>query len=141
MHKRNVGFILETNTMTGTSRHGHEHEIPCREVIEAKVAIDAACKKVDLVTKHQEEALRLARKEMERRLKGMNEFRDQLEKQAHLFAVKSEETLKHTIIEDRIRAVERKLDVRLGAVKWSDHIITVLIGIAVVYAVWVLKGN
>ena len=117
--------------------------LPCREVIEARKDIAAICLKLELTNKHHREALSLARHEMERRLESMNEFRDQLEKQAGTFATKTEENLKHSTLEDRVRAVERVQYVRAGSTRWSDHIITVLIGLAVVIAVWLLKtaGN
>jgi Fe2+ transport system protein B len=116
-------------------------EIPCREIIEAKKEIESLCHKIKSISLHQKEALILARSEMERRLDGMNEFREQMEKQANSFALRKEEELKHSIIEERIRNIERRIDTQAGSTKWIDHIITGLIGFGIVVAIWLMKGN
>lgn len=51
-------------------------------------------------------ALNLARRELDRRLEGMNEFREQLRAQANTFMTIKEYDIAHKELERRIRALE-----------------------------------
>ena len=102
---------------------------PRHSGIEAR--IDSLCNKLTLITEGQEKALIMATRDMDRRLEDMNQFRAQLTNQANTFATRIE-----------LKAEAEKLDLKLapllsmstyreGSMKWTDHILTVLIAAAV----------
>lgn len=93
--------------------------------IEAK--IDALCKKIDLRFDANEKAIDLARRDMERRLEGMNEFREQLTNQATTFLSRTEAQLQIEKLITRIVLLEKALNYREGTHHWSDYIITAII--------------
>ncbi|MBU2346569.1 MAG: hypothetical protein KJ888_20455 [Gammaproteobacteria bacterium] len=84
-----------------------------------------------------EREVRIAKEELNRRLESMNEFRAQLDKQARDFVTKADLS---TVI-FRVNLLEKESDRGAGATKWSDHIITVLIGIGVMIGVWLIRGK
>ena len=53
-------------------------------------------------------ALNLARGELDRRLEGMNEFREQLRNQAQTFVTREYSEVRNQNIEDRVRSLENK---------------------------------
>ena len=126
--------------------------------------IEAVCLKIDerekivnIQLSAIEKALGVASREMERRLEGMNEFREQLSKQASTFASIKEVTTLINNIEDKNRQsvselsklFNNKLDniakdideiqscvsTNKGSDRWKDHILTVLIALAVMFTV------
>lgn len=117
--------------------------------VEAK--IDALCKKLDLRLEGMQEAVSLAKDEMERILEGMNEFRAQLSMQAGTFIPRNEVQLMIDKMQthfdllaqhnrDRIDALDKNYSEREGAKRWSDHIITALIAMAIfIIAHFVMK--
>jgi len=62
-----------------------------------------------------EQALKLARQDLERRLEGMNEFRAQLEKQTQTFVTKSEYNIVRDRIEKDLKSIQLEM-ARKGAV-------------------------
>ena len=87
-----------------------------------------------------EESIRVARGELERRLESMNELREQLNSQAKTFETKAESRLIHDAFEDRISKLERTTWARQGEYRWSNHIVTVIIGAIVIFVVrWLVK--
>ena len=59
------------------------------------VAIASLHKEIELRAKSADTAIRLATDAMDARLEGMNEFRDQLNRQTHTFYTRTEADLKH----------------------------------------------
>jgi len=88
--------------------------------------------------KQGREALKIAREDMERRLESMNEFRAQLEKQTKEFKGITECRLEMDPVRRDVKDIRRIIDTQSGARKWSDHIVTVIIGLIVLLCVWVL---
>ena len=117
----------------------------CTEHKAVAARLESACNKMDLQFRQMEKSIDVAKLEMDRRLEAMNEFREQLTRQATQFAERKTVDLSLDRIGDRIKVIENSvselknnLSQRAGALKWINHIITVLIGLAVVLAVWVL---
>lgn len=118
-----------------------EKESPHKFCIEhraLKDRIKATCGKMDLQF-HQVE------KNIETAKHDINELRKQLIHQASQFADKHEIKLLLDHISKRIDTtnitlmeLKGKLDERSGSVKWTEHIITALIGSIVLIGVWFL---
>ncbi len=97
-------------------------------------SLEAICSKVDLIGQRielqismLEKATLVAKGEMERRLEGMNEFREQLTTQAFSFVSKKEVELKLEKLDIKIDGLVTALAERKGSSKWSEYIVTVLI--------------
>ena len=88
-----------------------------------------------------EKSIEVARAELERRLEAMNEFRAQLDKQSRNFITKVEVDLMLSVINGKLENLSCSSAERAGASKWSDHIITALIGAAVVVLVYLITGK
>jgi chromosome segregation ATPase len=114
-------------------------------VVDAKdVEIAVLKTRVETLT----EAIMVAKTELERRLEGMNEFRAQLDSQTKSFVTREMMSstidkidLKTAQLDEKIASVQNDLSKSAGSSKWSDHIVTVLIGAAVVLAVWLIQGT
>ncbi len=109
----------------------------CKAHAGIEVLCDAICKKIEEKEKIANikfdalyEAIKMAKSEMDRRLEGMNEFRNQLSQQATTFISKREVELILDKFEGRLRIIEDIKSVREGSSRWSDYIITVLIAMA-----------
>jgi polysaccharide deacetylase 2 family uncharacterized protein YibQ len=63
-------------------------------------------KRLDDIKSEKDIALKVAKDEMERRLEGMNEFRNQLEKQASNFVDEGTYKLAHNNLSDKISKLE-----------------------------------
>jgi Rad3-related DNA helicase len=72
--------------------------------------------KIKLNTEGTERALEIATKEMERRLEGMNEFREQLEKQTRTFLTKEEYELKHQLMQQKLNIISKIVYIGIGVV-------------------------
>ena len=91
---------------------------------------------------NQEKSIGLAKIEMDRRLESMNEFRQQLSQQAQTFISRTEVDLRFREVDVKFSPLLGNSEYKRGASRWTDHIITVLIGFAVVMAVWfITKGG
>lgn len=110
------------------------------------IKMDEREKIVNLQLASMDKALGIATREMERRLEGMNEFREQLSKQAVTFITVKESALVHRNLEEKMDITIREMSKRLeevqgclsvgkGSDRWKDHIITVLITLAVMFTV------
>ena len=102
-----------------------ERESVCVHHSGIEARLEAQCKKTDLHFAMLDRQVSNTRDELERRLGDM---------QAHTFATKAE----LRIVETRVLELKERADKILGGTKWLDHIITVLIGIAVIMAVWMI---
>ena len=85
-----------------------------------------------------DKSIGIAKSEMDRRLEGMNEFRNQLSAQAQTFISKREVELMIEKIDGRIGYLERRGNVTEGSKVWSNHIITVLISVFVTSVVMLI---
>ena len=63
---------------------------------------------MQILFENQDEKLKIAKIEMDRRLEQMNEVRSQLERQAREFTIKGEQVLINNQIFDRLAKVEEK---------------------------------
>ena len=79
-----------------------------------------------------DKAVQEAKKEMDRRLDGMNEFRSQLEKQASTFVEKPYYDLQHNVLEKQIEVLVAESNVAKGRHSWNSilAIAAVLIALA-----------
>jgi len=84
-------------------KDGGNSRVPLRDYLEIRVAA-------------VEKGISVAHKEMERRLEGMNEFREQLRNQAALFVTRTESEAKMGSLEDRLTA---KMEFLAGKVEDS----------------------
>lgn len=94
--------------------------------------IDSLEKILNIHLEGQRNALDLARKDMERRLEAMDEFRSQLSQQAGTFATVKEVRLEIEKMETKIKPfLDREL-VSEGGHKWITYLITSIIAIVTV---------
>jgi len=105
--------------------------IDCPHHSGVEAEIRAMCHKMEMISNAQEKALNVAKNELERRLEGMNEFRDKLDEQANTFVGKTESKLEVEKLITRIVLLEKIVNYREGSKHWSDHIVTVIIAFAV----------
>ena len=89
------------------------------------------------------EATDVARREMDRRLEGMNEFRAQLERQAGMFVIRGEMEamvdklgLRIDVISEVLHTIKTDLSKLHGAKQWSDYIVTVILATVASLAVY-----
>ena len=80
--------------------------------------------------KSMQKALDLARKELDRRLEGMNEFREQLRMQASTFVTRDTSEVHYKSIENRLRILENNKN-NLEGRMWIIPAIIVLIQLAI----------
>ena len=71
--------------------------------------------------------MKVANKVMDRRLEGMNEFREQLTQQANTFMPRFEFNVQHEKVVDDIKRIDATASEVAGGRKWTDYIITVII--------------
>jgi len=108
--------------------------------------LDSICRKIDQVNKildikfeAVQEALKVAKSEMDRRLDGMNHLYSQLNEQRaenrDVIGILSNDVvaLKMALaeIKPRVTALEKGTNYREGTKQWSDHIVTVIIAMGV----------
>ena len=77
-----------------------------------------------------EKALQLARKDLNYRLEGMNEFREQLRNQASTFITRESSELRLQVLENRITSLENKKS-NLEGRMWIIPTIIVIIQIGI----------
>ena len=73
----------------------------------------------------------MAKEDMDRRLGEMNQFRSQLSNQAATFATRHELKTEAEKLDLKLNPLLSLVNFRAGSKHWSDHIITVLIAMAV----------
>jgi lipid II:glycine glycyltransferase (peptidoglycan interpeptide bridge formation enzyme) len=105
------------------------HHCPNHSGIEAR--IDSLCTKLTLITEGQEKALIMATRDMDRRLEDMNQFRAQLTHQANTFATRIELKAEAEKLDLKLAPLLSQQNFREGSMKWTDHILTVIIAAAV----------
>ena len=74
------------------------------------VAIAGLRKEIELRAKSADTAIRLATDAMDARLEGMNEFRDQLNRQTHTFYTRIEADLKHDHFTGKIDDLSKRVN-------------------------------
>jgi hypothetical protein len=74
------------------------------------VAIAGLRKEMDLRAKAAEDAIAVATKTMDARLEGMNEFREQLNKQTQTFYTRTEADLKHEHFTGKIDDLSKRVN-------------------------------
>jgi len=113
-------------------------ETPCMYHSGIEAQLKALCIKIELQMDMIEKSINVAKNEMDRRLEGMNEFRNQLSSQAQTFISKREVELIMEKIDGRIGYLEKRGNVTEGSKVWSNHIITVLISVFVTSVVMLI---
>jgi len=113
-------------------------ETPCIHHSGIEAQLKALCTKMELQMDMIEKSINVAKNEMDRRLEGMNEFRNQLSSQAQTFISKREVELIMEKIDGRIGYLEKRGNVTEGSKVWSNHIITVLISVFVTSVVMLI---
>ena len=83
-----------------------------------------------------DKAMAQTKSDLDVRLGGMNEFRAQLERQAITFIPRSEADLVHSRLEEKLDMLLNRVSEHAGSTRWIDHIVTALIGMAVVLTVY-----
>jgi len=96
-----------------------------------KCKIDEREKQSNLQLEALERALLLAKKELERRLESMNEFREQLRTQANTFVSRNEYSIEHKNIVNKISYIEKIQNHGQGETTWKNNLIMAGIAIAV----------
>ena len=115
-------------------RYCSAHSGVCRK-------IDAIKEQVELRFTALEKAISATKYDLDIRLEAMNEFRAQLDRQANTFVPRQEIDVTLKRVEDKVDNLKNRSSERKGEIKWLDHIITVLIGLFVILAVWIItKG-
>lgn len=69
-----------------------------------------------IVTKENSRAVSNAKLEMDRRLAGMNEFREQLNKQSHTFLTRNEYDAKHQLVVQKVDMLSKLVYIGIGMV-------------------------
>jgi restriction endonuclease len=114
-------------------KNGHQARL-----VRIEEKIKGMDRELALHVKSLKEATSVARSELERRLEGMNEFREQLNSQAATFMSRQEIGALFEKVELKTNILEKMSNQRKGSKQWTDHIITVLIGLGVVVAIKLL---
>ena len=86
------------------------------------------------------EARDLARQELDRRLEGMNEFREQLRSQANTFLTREIADTRYMVMEQRIRVLESKRS-NLEGRMWIVPTIIIIIQIVIMIASFTKVGG
>jgi hypothetical protein len=73
------------------------------------VAIAALRKEIELRARSSDDAIAVATKTMDARLEGMNEFREQLNRQTHTFITRTESELKHDQLMCRVDDLSKRV--------------------------------
>ena len=73
------------------------------------VAIAGLRKEMELRAEANEVAITIATKNMDARLEGMNEFREQLNRQTHTFITRSEAELKHDQLACKVEDLSKRV--------------------------------
>jgi len=73
------------------------------------VAIAGLRKEMELRAKSADDAIAVATKTMDARLEGMNEFREQLNRQTHTFITRNEAELKHEQLTSKIEDLSQRV--------------------------------
>ena len=107
-----------------------EINCPFRREFESKFA--AINRLIDIRADYNDQALKVARNELERRLEGMNEFREQLNRQAGTFISKSELNAEVEKLELKISPLSCAVATNEGSRKWTDYIIMIIISACIV---------
>ena len=115
-----------------TDGYCDEHSGMCRKIDSLKELMEIRFSALDSTTA-------LIREDLERRLDTMNHIRRQLEQQASSFMPRKEIELIQGNMLERIEQIRSRLDVRAGERRWSDYIIIVLIGVAIMAFQWYLN--
>ena len=102
--------------------------------------INAIKREIELRFQSLEKAIASTKNDLDIRLASMNEFRAQLDRQSRTFVPRKEIELTINKLEEKIDLLLARSSEKLGSTKWVDHIITVLIGMAVIFTVWMIKG-
>lgn len=113
----------------------------CKEHLAVLRDIESLRREQEKACKIHEREIETAKRELDRRLESMNEFRDQLDKQSRTFMTRTEIEFRFNALEKDVGENRGVIDRGIGAKRWSDHIITVLIGLAVILAVWLMRGG
>ena len=108
-----------------------------KEIKSIKLLINEREKQVNIRFDNIDKALVLARDQLDLRLESMNEIRAQLERQANTFISDD----KFESLSEKVNSIDKIVNMRQGSSKWSDHIVTVLIGIAVVIIIYLIMGQ
>jgi hypothetical protein len=82
-----------------------------------------------------EKAVMEARRDLERRLNDMNEFRAQLEKQAITFVEKPYYDLQHNVLEKQIEVLVAESNVQKGRHSWNSILAIAAVMIALATAI------
>jgi len=85
-----------------------------------------------------DKALIISKREMERRLEGMNEFRAQLERQSRQFLSRTDLDYAASKLENRlnsndnaIKDLKQEIDRQMGSRRWSDYLIMIALSLIV----------
>jgi hypothetical protein len=98
--------------------------------------IAAIRREMDLHFSMHDKSIESAKVELDRRLAGMNEFREQLDKQAREFVTRNEIDFRFNSLNEDVSEIRKDKDMASGADKWTTYIINSLIGLAVIIVVW-----
>ena len=101
--------------------------------------IEAIMKEIELRFLSLEKAINSTKGDLDIRLEAMNEFRAQLDRQANTFVPRAEIDLARTALEKKVDLLLDRSAEGKGSAQWINHIITVLIGLAVILVVWAVK--
>lgn len=119
--------------------------LECKMHHAIEIMIDSICKKMEEKEKIANikfemihDSIKVAKEEMDRRLETMNEIRRQLDAQAKTFVTKIETDLRFKDMEAKISNLITSSSESRGGKKWEEHIITVLIGAAVLLGVYLM---
>ena len=106
-------------------------DCPVRREYEAK--FEAINRLIDIRVEYNEQALKVARCELERRLEGMNEFRQQLDRQAGTFISRPELMVEIEKLELKMSPLIRACAQNEGSRKWTDYLVMAIISGFVVW--------
>jgi hypothetical protein len=83
--------------------------------------------KVMICMRKNEQALGKASKEMNRRLEGMNAFRQQLEEQEKTYIPREEYMARHELLDSKVQSLSKLVYIGLGVVMALEFIIPIVI--------------
>ena len=114
-----------------------DHPGICREINALRVLIDERQAQLQIHLEEIKGSRTLAKEEMERRLIPIS---DQIQSQSSRFISEDKVMGEVNPLKLRLQSIEKIISHSSGEAKWTDHIITVLIGAAVLLGIWLIKG-
>jgi hypothetical protein len=103
--------------------------------------VESIQKEIDLRFVALDRAIASTKEDLNIRLRAMNEFRAQLDRQANTFVPRSEIFLMNKGLEKKVDLLLTRSSERVGSTKWTDRLFQAIMVVATALAVWAITGQ